>query len=321
MFQSWNERVAFLASRIGLKIGCLMAKTLPRPWLYRCSDALAVLGFHLFRGFRTRSLRNVTLALGNTWNGMAAQEIVRRSLRNFSRDFVEIANALVVSDQQLCSEIPIQGRQHLEAALSKERGVIGLGAHLGNFFLIGARLAAEGYPTHFLINQPRGGKYAKLADVYRLQVRQKSIHARPRPAALRELHQVLRRNEVAVIIADEYRSGSGVSVPLFGRTVVARRGPATLALRTGAAVVPISLVRDEKSNLKLIIEPELELLRMHKGKSEIRENTLRMTQWLEKTVRAYPDQWNWMNVHWREDSERPQAPCSTLEFLTRRKGI
>lgn len=298
-----------------------MAKTLPRPWLYRCSDALAVLGFHLFRGFRTRSLRNVTLALGNTWNGMAAQEIVRRSLRNFSRDFVEIANALVVSDQQLCSEIPIQGRQHLEAALSKERGVIGLGAHLGNFFLIGARLAAEGYTTHFLINQPRGGKYAKLAAEYRLQVRQKSIHARPRPAALRELHQVLRRNEVAVIIADEYRSGSGVSVPLFGRTVVARRGPATLALRTGAAVVPISLVRDEKSNLKLIIEPELELLRIHKGKSEIRENTLRMTQWLEKTVRVYPDQWNWMNVHWREDSERPQAPCSTLEFLTRRKGI
>ena len=313
--------MAFLTSRIGLKIGCLVAKTLPRPWLYRCSDALAVLGFHFFRGFRTRSLRNVTLALGNTWNGMAAQEIVRRSLRNFSRDFVEIANALVVSDEQLCSEIPIQGRQHLEAALSKERGVIALGAHLGNFFLIGARLAAEGYTTHFLINQPRGGRYAKLADEYRLQVRQKSIYARPRPAALRELHEVLRRNELAVIIADEYRSGSGVSVPLFGRTVFARRGPATLALRTGAAVVPISLVRDETSNLKLIIEPELELLRMHKGKSEIRENTLRMTQWLEKTVRAYPDQWNWMNVHWREDSERPQAPCSTLEFLTRRKGI
>lgn len=319
MFQSWNEGAALLASRIGLKIARLAAKILPRTWLYRCADTLAAVGFHLFRGFRTRSLRNVTLALGNTWNGVAAQEIVRRSLRNFSRDFVEIANALVVSDEQLRSEIPIQGRQHLEVALSKDRGVIALGAHLGNFFLIGTRLAAEGYTTHVLINQPRGGRYARLADEYRLQVRQKPIHARPRPAALRELHQVLRRNEVAVIIADEYRSGRGVSVPLFGRTVFARRGPATLALRTGAAVIPVSLVRDEKSNLKLIIEPELELLRTHKGKSEIRENTLRMTQWLEKTVRAFPDQWNWMNVHWHDDSDR--RPAAAFDLRARRKGI
>jgi len=34
----------------------------------------------------------------------------------------------------------------------------------------------------------------------------------------------------------------------------------------------------------------------------VRESTLGITQWLEKTVRAYPDQWNWMNIHWHPPS-------------------
>jgi len=81
--------------------------------------------------------------------------------------------------------------------------------------------------------------------------------------------------------------------------VLARRGPATIALRTEAAVVPVYLVRDKSRGLKMIVEPELELIKTDRGKNAVRENTLRMTRWLEATVRAYPEQWNWMNIHWQ----------------------
>ena len=111
---------------------------------------------------------------------------------------------------------------------------------------------------------------------------------------------MLRRNEVAIVIADEYRAGSGIDVPFFGLAVLARRGPATLALRTGAAVVPMYMVRDSAGSLTLVIEPEMELVRSGATQAEVKENTLRMTQWLERVVRAYPDQWNWMNIRWQE---------------------
>jgi KDO2-lipid IV(A) lauroyltransferase len=110
----------------------------------------------------------------------------------------------------------------------------------------------------------------------------------------------LRRNELAIIIADEYRSGDGIDVPFFGRTVTARRGPATLALRTGAAVVPVYLVRDQRGRLALNIEPEIEMSRSGDIKADVRENTMRITQWVERVVRSYPDQWNWMHVYWRQ---------------------
>jgi lauroyl/myristoyl acyltransferase len=75
------------------------------------------------------------------------------------------------------------------------------------------------------------------------------------------------------------------------------------------------MVRQPDDSLKLVIEPELDLVRSGKGHRESAENVLRMTQWLEKTVRAYPDQWNWMNIRWWGDSvaaaEKPQMQVST----------
>ncbi|HEU4344157.1 MAG TPA: hypothetical protein VFU31_21585 [Candidatus Binatia bacterium] len=299
MIVSYSKKIAYLGARMGVETGRLAVRFLPRRWLYRFSDALAHFGFYFVRGFRQRATKNLAVALGDQLDEAEIREIVRRSLQNFLRDCMEIAVALVLPAEQLRSEIPLYGRANLDAALAKGNGVIALSAHLGNFFLIGTRLAAEGYSTHVLVNQPRNGHFARLMDHYRLQVGQKTIHARPRQDALRELGEVLKRKAVAVLIADEHRKGSGIHVPFFGRTVLARRGPATMALRTGAAVVPVYLVRNGET-LKLIIEPELALVRTGKKQAAIRENILSMTQWLERTVRTYPDQWNWMNIHWQD---------------------
>ena len=48
----------------------------------------------------------------------------------------------------------------------------------------------------------------------------------------------------------------GIEVPFFNGTVFARRGPVTLALRTGAALVPACVYRQADGTLKLIIEPD-----------------------------------------------------------------
>jgi KDO2-lipid IV(A) lauroyltransferase len=263
---------------------------------------LADLAFHLFHGFRRRSIANLSLALGTSMNRKEVEAIVQNSLRNFFRDIVEIGIALSITPGEIRAQIPVSGREHLEAALAKGRGVIVLSAHLGNFFLVGTRLGVEDYPVYVLVNPPRDASFRDFLNNYRLRAWQKTIYARPRREASRQLIQILRRNELAIVIADEYRSGSGICVPFFGRTVLARRGPATLALRTGAAVVPIYLRRGPDGNLRLIIEPELDLLRSGRVKADVAENTARMTQWLERVVRSYPGQWNWMNIRWQESS-------------------
>jgi len=293
-----TARVFYVTTWIGIETGCLAVRFLPSRWLFRFADLLADIGFHCCRDFRTRSTKNIAAAFGERTSGAGVEVIARRSLRNFSRSFIEIALALQASDGELRGLIPMTGGEHLEAALAKGAGVMILSAHLGNFFLVGSRLAADGYTVSVLVNPPKDTRLAELMDRYRLQIGQRTIHARPKMKALKELHQSMRRNEVAVVIADEYRRTKGIPVSLFNRTVIARRGAATVALRTGAAIVPACMIRQLDGTLKLVVEPELELDRSGKSWVQIEANMVRITQWVERTVRAYPDQWNWMNIRW-----------------------
>jgi KDO2-lipid IV(A) lauroyltransferase len=304
MFQWITGKVAYLSTWFGFKIGCAVAKRFPLAALW-LADRLATICFHCFNGFRNRSIDNIRIALGDRLEPSAIELTARRSLRNFFRACVEAAVAVKSSDDELRARIALVGRENLDAALAKGHGVLLLSAHLGNFFLLGGRLAIDGYITSVLVNQPRDGRFAQLMDGYRLKARQRTIHARPRREALRELNAALRQNQVAIVIADEFRRGNGIEVPFFGGTVISRRGPVTVALRTGAAIVPAYLVRQADDSLKLIIEPELALERGGKGRAEISENTARLAQWLERTVRAHPEQWNWMNIrHWAGRGEK-----------------
>jgi lauroyl/myristoyl acyltransferase len=75
------------------------------------------------------------------------------------------------------------------------------------------------------------------------------------------------------------------------------------------------MLRQPDGTLQLIIEPELELLRSGYGHSTTTENVSRITGWLERTIRLHPDQWNWMNVHWRQEST-PVGSKQQLEVST-----
>jgi Kdo2-lipid IVA lauroyltransferase/acyltransferase len=307
MRRRFVEKVVYTVTRLAFKLGCRAVRIVPHRWLFAFSDSLANAGFALSRGFRLKSISNIGVAMADRMDRGMASDTARRSLRSFFRACVEITIALESSKEQLRSEMPIAGLEYLDAALAKGNGVIVLSAHLGNFFLVGTRLAIEGYPAHVLVSPPRDPQFAELMDDVRLQVWQRTIRARPRRAALNALNTVLRRNEIAIVVADEYRDEHGIPVRLFGGNVNARRGPATLALRTGAAIVPALLVRQPDDGLKLIIEPELELARAGKSKNDVRESMLRITQWLERTVRAYPDQWNWTNIQWQDGSDIESA--------------
>jgi lauroyl/myristoyl acyltransferase len=297
------EKIAYAATFIGFKGGRVAVRVLPRHWLFKLADGLATLAFVFSRGYRTRSITNLGAALAGCSASHNASAIVRRTLKNFFRACVEMIIAMESSDEERRAAIPVEGFKHLEAAVAQGKGVIVLSAHLGNFFLVGTRLAVEGYTVHILINQPHDIGFAKLLDDFRSEIKIFTIHARPRREALRALNAVLRLNGIVVMIADEYRKGSGVPTKFFGRTVLARRGPVTIASRTGAALVPACVVRQPDESLRLIIEPEIQLLRPGIRQGESGENARRMTQWVERTVRAHPDQWNWLNIRWWEAAE------------------
>ena len=147
MGASFTTRLASAATRCGFTVGCFAIRVLPRHWLFRLADGLASLAYLLFKRFRSRSRENIAAAFDEKLSGTAVENIARRSLRNFFRDCVEIGIVLESSDEEIRAQVPIIGKEYLDTALEKGSGVVILIAHLGNFFILGTRLAVEGYPV------------------------------------------------------------------------------------------------------------------------------------------------------------------------------
>jgi KDO2-lipid IV(A) lauroyltransferase len=112
--------------------------------------------------------------------------------------------------------VAVEGEKHLERALGKGRGVLALSAHLGSFTMIGARLAAGGFPFSVVVKQPRDRRFARLIDAYRAQLGIHTISAKPRREAVRGILKALRENRIVLVIADEFKSGD-VMVDFLGK--------------------------------------------------------------------------------------------------------
>ena len=244
-------------------------------------------------------LRNLRLALGNHPEQDGKPEaIIDRVVRNFSRGAAELACSLHWTPDFVRQSIRLEGKEHLDACLRRGRGVIALTAHLGNFALIGTRLAAEGYTFNALIKNPPDRRFAKLLDTARLQIGQKTISARPRIEAAKNVLKSLKHNEIVLIVADEYKH-NGISVEFFGHQVPSARGPATLAMRSGAAVVPMFLFWEDEG-LRLRVDSSLPLVNSGESQKDIEENTAMFAKCLETAIRNRPDQWNWLNLRLQE---------------------
>ena len=73
-----------------------------------------------------------------------------------------------------------------------------------------------------------------------------------------------------------------------------------MALKTGAPVVPMFMIRKNGHTYKIIIGPELELIRTGDKTKDIEENTALFTKTIERYVSKYPGQWLWMQNRWKK---------------------
>src|SRR3989338_5595846 len=270
---------------------------IPRRVIVRFVSLAARLTFLLLWRFRKRAYENLSMVMGKEFHTREGRETIAwKAWRNFAQGVYETTCAVYDSKEDICSAVAVEGEEHLRRALERGRGVIALSAHLGNFTMIGTRLAAAGYPFSAVVKQPKDERFARLIDRYRAMVGIQTISAKPRREAARQILKALRRNEVILVIADEFKSG-GVEVEFLGRMAPAPRGPATLALRTGAAVLPTFVTRDAEYHLTLRIGEEVRLVKTGDLQQDIAANASLFAGHLEAMVRRYPDQWNWLGFH------------------------
>ena len=285
------------------------------PKLFRrlCAPLLQLLIYAVIP--RRRIFRNLTAAFGEAYSPATRKGLAKGVQEHFAKNLTDCFLQLRDPDHARAT-ITVEGLDKLDAALARGKGVIALGAHIGNFVLVGTRLGAEGYPFSTLFRLPSDNRIKEVIARRLSSYRQRVIPSQPRRIAVRGVVEALKRNEIVLILGDNLKRGK-VDTFFFGQRVPSPRGPVILALRSGAALVPMYMIRNYQGDLHLVIEPEVLLIRDGNIYEDVSANTRRIVEYLEKLIARYPDQWNWLTVRMK----RRRRSNESAPILTARLGV
>ena len=86
-------------------------------------------------------------------------------------------------------------------------------------------------------------------------------------------------------------------------------GPAVLAVRANAAIMPVFMTRDEEGGFTMHAEELLTPDQLHGSRDDkIRQVAEFYTRTVERYVTAYPEQWFWMHKRWKTRPEASHEP-------------
>ncbi|MBI4553118.1 MAG: lysophospholipid acyltransferase family protein, partial [Candidatus Latescibacteria bacterium] len=121
----------------------------------------------------------------------------------------------------------------------------------------------------------------------------------PRDRATPAVLRALRRGDVVGLLIDQDTRVQGTFVDFFGQPAYTPVGPAVIALRTDAPVVPMAIHRQPDDTHLITVLPPIEPVRSGRWDEDMHEATRRYTGAIERLIRQAPTQWVWMHERWK----------------------
>jgi KDO2-lipid IV(A) lauroyltransferase len=128
------------------------------------------------------------------------------------------------------------------------------------------------------------------------------------PGAGTETMAMLRENRAVCLPSDRHVGGAGVEVEFFGEVTMLPAGPATLALRTGAVLLPIAIY-DHPGGCHGVVRPPVAAQREGRLRDDVARVTRALAAELEVLIAAEPEQWHLLQPNW--PSDRKESTCES----------
>lgn len=274
---------------------------LPRNLALKAGQAIGAAAYRLLPHLSQHAEINLQLAFPEM--GKAERERIRQgAFRNLGRMLGEISRFPKLNRGNIESIVRYDGIENYLAAKAQGRGVILLTGHIGCWELSVFAHSIYGHEMSFLARRVDNPLVERLADSYRSRYGNRSIDKKN---SVREVLKTLKAGGVVGILADLNASREeGVFCDFFGVPACTTAGVATLALRTGAVVLPGYLIWDDEDRIhRLRFDPPIETINTGNQKEDVIANTARYTKAIETIIRRHPDQWLWIHRRWRTRPE------------------
>ena len=261
------------------------------------------------------ALKNLQIAFGNEMSTDERAKICRKSFQQIGKTAIEFLRFPQLTFDNVWEEVTVDGKEHLIQALNRGKGAIVFLPHFGNWELLAMVYGALIPDQAKAIAFPLKNRYLNaLVSQYRERLSLKLITRRQ---AVRETLRALKENYAVGFFADQNAGREGVFVDFFGKQASAVRGPATLALKTGAPLLLSMAIRQPGDRHHVFITPEINLEISGDLEQDVQTNTARILKILETYIRQYPDQWLWTHNRWKTQPD----PRWQMKRHIRKSGV
>ena len=213
----------------------------------------------------------------------------------------------MLSKEDIRSIVKLVDEEVLVDALARERGVIIAGGHFGNWEYTSSAIAAYGYRLGVVVAEVSNKYIDKRINEHREATGAEMI---PKGASTRAVIKILRENGTIGMLMDQDENEVGIFVDFFGRPCSTPKGPAAIALKTGASIIFFAAIRQHDGTIKVVFEP----IEINYDAGTTEENILNITQRctsrLEYYTRLYPDHWFWMHRRWKTHPEEENSTAT-----------
>lgn len=293
------KRLQHIVEYIIVSLFGILVRLLPLYLSVRIGSFIGDVVFSILGVRKDITLRNIKQAFGDRKTFKEIESIGRECYKNFGIGLVEFLRFPILTMKDVQSLITINGLENINNALSLRRGVVAITGHFGNWELLGAVFSFLGYPVNFLV----GEQHNLLVD-YRMNYLRRlcGIKIIPMGFSIRKVLEALRKNEIVAMLSDQDAGREGVFVNFFGKEASTPKGPAIFALKTGACILPVFIVREGIVRHRIFIEKPI-LVKDTDGEPE---NIIKFTQLytsiLEKYIQWFPNHWFWPHRRWKTSS-------------------
>jgi phosphatidylinositol dimannoside acyltransferase len=294
---SLGDRAVFGVYRAGAAV----ARRLPGSAVDGASRLAGRLMATAAPGRRRMVARHLQRIHGNALSPDAVRREVRRAFASYGRYWIDSFRVVDLDPAEITAGMTSQGLEYVDEAIAAGNGAILALPHLGAWDFGGAWLALNGYPLTVVVEPVEPPELFEWFAEYRRGLGMEVVPLSPTAGAT--LSRVLRSNGRIALLSDRDIGGTGVEVEFFGERTTLPGGPATLALRTCAALLPTTVYYNDDGTRRGIVRPPLDTTRQGTLREDVARITQALADQLAEMISEAPEQWHVFQPNWPSDRE------------------
>jgi heptosyltransferase II len=288
---SCHRRMQFLVYqfyRLGFGLFCL----LPIEFCFRVGWGLGWLAYWVAGSYRRLVLDNLRCAFGEPADPLEHERLARRHFATLGANLVSSARLVGLSQEEILARIQMDGVEHARDTSGLGRGFVVVISHLGNWEIFSQVSTTLFGCATGTVYQRLGNRFIDR-DVQRRRARL-GLQTFERKEGVQAAMRMLRQGGAVGVLVDQHAGDAGMWVPFFGRLASTSPLAATMALRTGAALVPAAIYTTGVARWRVVVSPPIPA-----DSRDIAQLTCTINAVVERQIRESPADWFWVHNRWK----------------------